>query len=147
MRVLINSMPNSGTNLLARVVRLLGYSLLPETLGPLSKLAARLGCGTPASLISENARRNLRRRLTAGRGPEGQRIEIGVTRPVPVASSIVRGWLRSVPPGCAITGHVPWSDALDAMLPDLGYRHLLIVRDPRESCSILISKRECLRKK
>jgi hypothetical protein len=59
-------------------------------------------------------------------------IPMGVTSPVDVPAPLVRHWLDCVPEGCALTGHLPWSEPLDRILETLELRHVLILRDPRD---------------
>jgi hypothetical protein len=134
LRVLVNSLPKSGTNLLSGVVRLLGFEPYGATRTLPARAAARLGLASPSSLTSETASRSLAARLGNRRGATARAevIPIGVTSPVEVPARLVQRWLHAVPPGCAMSGHVPWSERLDAILEELGFHQVLIVRDPRD---------------
>ena len=48
-------------------------------------------------------------------------------------------FLRRCPPGMFATGHVRWSDSLQHMLDRLGYRTILLVRDPRDIAVSLVA--------
>jgi hypothetical protein len=47
-------------------------------------------------------------------------------------------WLEAVPTGHYISGHLPYSAALDPMLQALNYRHILIWRDPQAILAELV---------
>lgn len=48
----------------------------------------------------------------------------------------LRRFLAGCPNGMFVTAHARWSPALVELLPELGYRHVLLLRDPRD---ILVS--------
>jgi len=73
--------------------------------------------------------------MTAGlfaAGSSNETVEVGVAAPKLVSLEKVRRHLRQVPAGAFVTAHVPYSLQLANTLGDLGYRMVLLVRDPRD---------------
>ena len=108
MRVIVNSVPKSGTHLVEKALRLLGVS-----------------GGSPLLLSSAT---------TAGLEPIGDEptVKVGVGMPVSVSATRLRARLAALRPGQVITSHLAWSQALQELLQDAGVRMLLVVRDPRD---------------
>ena len=106
-RVIINSIPKSGTHLLERALSLMGVS-------------------TQVPLFVSSA--------TAGNYPPGddETVLVGVGMPVCVSARLLHQALAGLAPGQVVTGHVPYSPPLDKLLRELGFRMILIVRDPRD---------------
>jgi len=106
-RVIVNSIPKSGTHLLERALSLMGVSTRP-----------------PLFLSSATA---------ANYPPDGgDTVLVGVGMPVPVSTRLLGQALGSMAAGQVVTGHVPYSPPLEGLLRHLGFRMLLIVRDPRD---------------
>jgi len=131
-RILVNSMPKSGTFLLCRAVDLLGFCDIADS-NLFKRILTRLGFGLPSSLNHETADRHLVRRIYGYFNEDKtSMIQIGATSPVPVPLKLVANWFKKVPAGNYIAGHIPWSEDLDKILSGLGYKHILIIRDPRD---------------
>jgi hypothetical protein len=130
--MLINSMPKSGTHLLTQVVTLLGYKDFGahDTIWP--KVKDRLGFGAPVVLAHLRVKRNWARRLAALGHRDGETIPVDVTMPVQTPVSLAGRWLRAIPPGHYLSGHVPWSAATANLIRTTGLKHLIIIRDPRD---------------
>jgi sulfotransferase 6B1 len=109
MRIVANSIPKSGTNLLARLLTLLGFEQTSE-MGIRSRLVA--GPFSPA------------RKLLRSRSAEKVTIEIG------------RRWLERrlsrVPDGCFVTAHCVYSPELASLFAGERMRVVCILRDPRD---------------
>lgn len=112
-RVLVTSLPKSGTHLLSAVL-----GQFPE----LSKYPGnRIDPPPPWSWL-----------------PGGDdRITLGVGHPRTVDRTKLRRFLSSLNPGLFITGHIPHSPELAADLADLDFRLIAMVRDPRD---VVVSK-------
>ncbi len=111
-RILVNSVPKSGTNM---VTRLLG--MLPG----LAEMNIHLGHSTTSSLngptsINEAARA----------------IPVGVDMPKTVALEHVTRAIDSLFDGSFLSCHIPWSEALDAYIRDKDFKMVLVLRDPRD---------------
>lgn len=52
--------------------------------------------------------------------------------PAPVDHAKLRRFLRACPPGMFATSHVRYRPDVEALLHELGFRHVLLVRDPRD---------------
>lgn len=132
-RLLLNSMPKSGTHLLTQVIDLLGYQDFGRAGGLRGKLADRLGLGAPVVLAHLRVQRNWRRRLgMLTRQGRATAIPLDVTTPVPTPIAVARGWLHAIPPGYYLSGHVPWTAETARLVREANLKHLLIVRDPRD---------------
>lgn len=105
--VFVNSIPKSGTHLLERALSLMGAS-------------------TQVPLFLSSA--------AAGNYPPGadETVLVGVGMPVLVSARLLRQALAGLAPGQVVTGHVPYSPPLEKLLRELGFRMILIVRDPRD---------------
>jgi hypothetical protein len=106
-RIIVNSIPKSGTHLVERALNLMGISSKP-----------------PLFLSSATAERYQK----AGSGD----IQVGVGMPVLVAADCLRTALASHEANQVVTAHVPYSSGMQAILAELNYRMILIVRDPRD---------------
>ncbi len=133
-RLLINSMPKSGTHLLTHVVSLLGYQDFGRHDALWPRIKDRLGIGTPVVLAHLRVKRHWKRRLYGLTGIDGQRetIPIDVTLPVQVPVSLAAQWLHAIPPGHYLSGHLPWTEATARLVRAAGLKNLMIVRDPRD---------------
>ncbi len=128
MRLLINSMPKSGTHLLVKTVELLGYQNFLNSL--FKKVLSKLGLWVPSSLIYEGVNRNIAF-LFQRRNYEAT-VDIGVMSPVAVSYRLSKKWLQRVGSGSYIAGHVPYSEEFKDLLHELYFKHILIIRDPRD---------------
>jgi hypothetical protein len=126
-RIFINSLPKSGTHLLAKTVELLGYR---EHFGGDANIddPARV---TPLFINYREVKDALaREQKQPALSPDGA-VAVGTLTPIYVAPETFGAWLAALAPGCYLLGHVMYSPALRPLLADLGYRHLFILRDPR----------------
>jgi hypothetical protein len=118
-RVLINSLPKSGTHLLAQAVALLGYREHFD-------IAA---APTPPFLNYREARDALERETVAE--PDAPTVAVGALASWPVPLPSLRRWLEAMPRGGYLLGHLPWNPLLPELLAELDCRSLFILRDPR----------------
>lgn len=107
-RIIINSVPKSGTHLVERALQLMGVSARP-----------------PLFLSSADTS------WFAAEGGEAT-VPIGVGMPVMASVAKLRARLETLPEGQVVTGHVPYSPDMASLLEELGYRMLLALRDPRD---------------
>ncbi len=123
-RVLGNSLPRGGSALLVAIIEGAGYGE-HQPAGP-----------TPRALNYLEAKQA----LDGQRGEEGREDKIGVSPFAPwyAGPAIFRNWLDAVAPSRFIFGHLPYSRALDPLLGELGFRHLVILRDPAEILTSLV---------
>jgi hypothetical protein len=129
-RVFCNSLPKSGTFLLSRALQLLGFPRRRVTVG--SKLLAKLHLGTPP-ILGHEASHYWEGRLWRWRFPlDEESITVGAISPVLLQERLLRRWLSRLPQRLQFLGHVPYSPAMAELLRELGYRHVVIVRDPRD---------------
>jgi hypothetical protein len=129
--LLVNSMPKSGTFLLKKVVELLGFRHFAQPQSTLGRMWHERGFGMPIDLNHESVRSRLAYRLQRRSAPS-ERVPIGVTSPIEIPAKLFHRWMGSLPPGSYILGHVPWSPAARHVLGELGMKHILIIRDPRD---------------
>lgn len=131
-RLLLNSMPKSGTHLLTQVVNLLGYRDFGAHASLWARLKDRAGLGTPVVLAHLRVKRNWQRRIAALGNRGDQTIPIDVTMPVQVPVKLAQRWLSAIPAGCYISGHLPWTETTADLMRTNQLRHLVIIRDPRD---------------
>ena len=126
-RIFINSLPKSGTHLLAKTVELFGYQ---EHFAGDAKLddPARV---TPLFINYREIKDALTRDGKAPLATAKGAVAVGTLTPVYVDPATFGHWLAALAPGRYLLGHVMYSPALRPLLADLGYRHLFILRDPR----------------
>jgi len=116
-RLLINSLPKSGTHLLSQAVEILGYK---------EHFKERDRKEIPLFL---NYREVKKRAVNLKESDE--KISIGALTANYVDSVTFRHWLSLIAPKQYILGHIPWTSLLTPILRDLNYRHIFIIRDPR----------------
>jgi hypothetical protein len=114
MRVVANSVPKSGTNLMSRLLILLGFEQRPMGIRP------RLVAG-PFSPI---------RRFFRAREPE--KVSVGVVSPQQVGRHWLQRRLAKVPDGCFVTAHCLYTPELAKLLHEEEMRVVCILRDPRD---------------
>lgn len=115
-RVLANSLPRGGPFLLASALEGLNYE----------KYTGR--AGMPAAFNFRETKKALTNRQIAS---EDATIGVSLFAPWYIDSLTMHQWLAGVDEGEYMMGHVPWSPEVTSQLADLGYRHLIILRDPR----------------
>ena len=108
-RVIVNSLPKSGTHLVEKAIRLLTGWNQP----PLQISSATAGRFAPAD-------------------PGDPLAPIGVGLPVQVSIAKLRDALGRLVPGQLVTAHIPHSPAMASLLSDLGFGMFLVIRDPRD---------------
>lgn len=107
---LLNSLPKSGTHLLAKAMDLLpGVQRAPVHFGQTS--AARFEQAAPAAATL---------------------VPIGIDWPHQVVLASLAETLKHIRPGHYVTGHIPFSAALAALLIHMEMKSLLMIRDPRD---------------
>ena len=112
-RYVINSLPKSGTHLLARIFDLMGYRQFDECTLTYWQFAAEAG-GSPLG------------------GPWYRRLPVGVTRTTRVRQSQISWALDSVPPGSYVLAHLPFHAEWPRVLSEHGFEIVTITRDPRD---------------
>ncbi len=128
-RVFVNSMPKSGTHLLGNVINLCGYGSVERIRHTLTR-----GLGVPRNFAYEAVYRNWVRKfyMTCCYKVEDTTVPIDVTSPIQTPAFLLRWWLDQIPKQKYFIGHVPWSPTSDEILTTLGYKHVFIIRDPRD---------------
>ena len=119
MRVFVNSIHKSGTNLVEKLVRLAEFSRTGRSLA----LSSVEGPWAPV------------RKLLRGSSNEHDRVAVGLESPAFVRRSWLTRYL-DIPGGQYVSGHAPFSAALARTLANRDFRVLQIYRDPR---SVLVS--------
>ena len=132
-RVLVNSLPKSGTHLLAKATEIFGY----QDYFTSSVQSSNNSLESPRFL-------NHRQVLNA---LENERIEkldykvsigIGSLHLCQIPDNILKHWLEVIPEGYYLQGHIPENANLSPILDALNYHHLVIIRDPRAVIASLI---------
>jgi hypothetical protein len=104
----INSLPKSGTHLLAKIVGMFPHVRFDDFF------------------------RALRSRTFPPAAPSTVMVPLGVGRPRPVPREEIRGLLSGFARGTCATGHVPFSPEMAALLGELEIRMVSLIRDPRD---------------
>lgn len=132
VRVLINSMPKSGTHLLTSAIEILGYREHFADDKCIQKIARSLGFGAPIMFAYNPVKRALRNeKLIPCKEYINEKISVAAFTEFYVSTSTFRRWLDSISPRKYIIGHIPWTPVLRQILADLNYHHVFIIRDPR----------------
>ncbi|ALG66858.1 sulfotransferase domain-containing protein [Beggiatoa leptomitoformis] len=126
MRILVNSLPKSGTHLLTKTIQLLGYQEYALHKSYSLTLREWLGIRIPKLLVYRQAKN-----ATKKPADTQVHIDIGVFTPYPVNQPTLCYWLKSIPNQHYIQGHIPYHPALSPLLKSVGYKHVAIIRDPR----------------
>lgn len=108
-KVLVTSLPKSGTNLMISVL-----TRFPDL--RLQRL-----------VLNRNLRWHPMNVI-----PSSQRCLIGVDQPKSVKLRTVSHILTKLQPNCFTTGHVPYAPRVEAVLRSLSIRTMLVLRDPRD---------------
>lgn len=114
MRVMVNSIPKSGTNLLLRLLTLLGFEKYDWWVG--------------APLITGSY--PLARRILRGYGR--QRVTVGIDTPKKVNRQWLKHRIGRIPGGTAFVAHCPYEAEMDDLLRSESIRTVCILRDPRD---------------
>ena len=113
-KVFINSLPKSGTNLLAKTFDLLGYKLC----------GTLVSSGFVGKSLLSRVRRLMSFSLKSG-------YIIGVDCPIEVKKSMVERRLKKAGENSYIFAHVCYTDDLLNKIIELDFKPLVIIRDPR----------------
>lgn len=114
-RIFVNSFPKSGTNLVEKLVRLLGY--------------ARSGRSVAFSSVC--GRHTTVKRLTRACSLRNIQIPVGLEVPAAVSAGWLKRYIRAVHHGSYFSGHAAWSGYLDDILQSEGIKVIQVMRDPR----------------
>ena len=132
-RVLVNSLPKSGTHLLTRAIEIFGYKEYVTNRGYVKKMFDSLGLRTPKYFNYRQAKDSLKK----GKNTNDQ-IAIGAFTPYFVNQPTMQYWLNTIPCGQYIQGHIPFTPTLTPLITELNYYHLVIIRDPRAVVASLL---------
>ncbi len=114
MRIFINSLPKSGTNLLAKLVESLGYQYSKKSI----------------ALSSQIGRYESIKRLTRSACWRGSNISVGLEINASVSSAWLERYLDHVPEDYYVTGHSAYSEHLQDILNVYGYKTIQVIRNP-----------------
>ncbi len=114
MRIFINSLPKSGTNLVAKLIGNLGYQYSNKSIA----LSSLLG------------RYEVVKRLTRSACLRGGSVEVGLEINAAVSSAWLKRYLAKIPDEQYVTGHSAFSEHLWDMLLSLDYRVIQVIRNP-----------------
>ncbi|NEQ11468.1 MAG: sulfotransferase domain-containing protein [Moorea sp. SIO4E2] len=128
-RVLINSLPKSGTHLLAKAIEIFGYQ---EHFTNGDNLKDDSDLETPIFFNYREVKKALQKEKSSQKteAPNKQ-ISVGALTPLYVDKSVFRHWLEVMSEGRYILGHIPQTPVLSEVLADLDYHHVFIIREPR----------------
>lgn len=116
MKVMINSLPKSGTNLVQKLLELSGMPFARKSLAA-SSVYGRHGM---AKRVLRTAR--------FGISP----VVVGLDHPLSVSPDWLERYLDSVPEGRYLTGHAAYSAHLNALLLEADFRTIQVIRHPAD---------------
>lgn len=122
-RVFVNSLPKSGTHLLAKAIQIFGYHEYFTRDNYVDN--------TPKFLGSYEIRRVLKNQNLIDRKQKEESLNIGIVFPNLIPKSQLQYWLECLPKSQYINGHIPYNPEFSKVLTDSNYRHVCIIRDPR----------------
>lgn len=114
-KVFVNSFPKSGTNLVEKLLRLVGIRM----------------AGKSIAMSSVLGRYETIKKLTRTISFNSWAVPIGLEVPVSVTASWLKEYIDSLSPGQYMTGHAAYSDYLESLLSIHSICVLQVVRDPR----------------
>ena len=114
--VLINSLPKSGTNLVASLLDLLGYQ-------------QKIYMGATGIKVKRNPIIN--KYLSWKYRNHSKNMLTGVDMPEMIAGGKVKQALSMLKEGSYANIHVPFSEDFDQLVNELSLRHIVVIRDPR----------------
>ena len=122
-RVLVNSLPKSGTHLLAKAIQIFGYHEYFTSDNYVNN--------TPKFLGSYEIHRVLNNQNIIDSQQVEESLNIGIVFPNSIPKSQLKYWLECLPKSQYINGHIPYNSEFSKVLTDLNYHHVCIIRDPR----------------
>ena len=123
-QVLVNSLPKSGTHLLAKAIKIFGYYEYFTSDSYVKNTPKFLGsyqidkCLKPQDII--NSKQN-----------KEELLDIGIIFSNLVPKSKLKYWLECLQKGQYINAHIPYNPKLNQILAEENYHHVCIIRDPR----------------
>ena len=129
-RLLINSLPKSGTHLLAKVAELCDYQEHFK--------APSYNKNSPL-FFNYREVKNALKKENLSESSAADAIYVGSLTPVAVDKNTFKTYLDSLVEHHYILGHVAWTPHLSNILTELNYQHLFIIRDPRAVITSLLS--------
>ena len=132
MRVLINSLPKSGTHLLAKAVELCGFRehFDEQAVDDATRV-------TPLFLNYREVKTAMAQQSTARQ--QAANIPVGTLTPALADTATFGEWLAAMPHGSYLLGHLGWIPSLAPLLAQHDVRHVFIIRDPRAVIVSLLS--------
>jgi hypothetical protein len=131
-RVLINSLPKSGTHLLAKAVELCGFQEHFGTQHPKNPIPV-----TPLFLNYREVRDGMLQQ-PAERQTDAN-IPIGTLTPVYADHRTMSEWLAAMPNHSYLIAHIVWTPILAPILAKHQMKQIFIIRDPRAVLASLLS--------
>jgi len=129
-RILVNSLPKSGTHLLTKAVELFGYQEY------MTHHDNRHQTDSTLPLLLNYRQAKLAQKIDNPQ--QANDIGIGAFSPYYVNADSLRYWLEQLAAKQYIQGHLPWHPQLSDLLDSLDYRYVVIIRDPRAVVASLL---------
>ena len=133
-RLLINSLPKSGTHLLTKAVEILNYKPHFNFQDVDGK---RVVPEHPRAFFYGDAKTIVERGIEND-APRDQQVGMGMTSTYYVNQDTFSHWLTKVKAGHYIIGHMPWTANIKPILNDSDFKIFMIIRDPRAVIASLI---------
>ena len=127
-RVIVNTVPHSGTHLISSILDIIGYSQSLEFhWKTLSYKKVSLNWRT--SLLPENNDVN----------NTEKKFFVSVASPMLVREDLVKGIIKKVNNNEYLMSHIPYSDIFLEILTELSFKGIMVIRDPRDMCLSMLN--------
>lgn len=127
-RVVVNTVPHSGTHLVSSVLEIIGYShALQFHWKTLSY--RKVGLNWRTSLLPGNN----------GVNHTEQKFYVSVASPQLVCADLIKSIIKKIKNNKYLLSHIPHSDIFAEILTDLSFKGITIIRDPRDMCLSMLN--------
>lgn len=130
-KVLINSLPKSGTHLLAKAIELFNYQ------EHFAEQQAKPGNSKTPLFLNYREVRSAMAKQSAARQQSAD-IAVGTLTPAYVDAKSLESWLAAMPDMTYLLGHMGFHEQLPELLLRQQIRHIFIIRDPRAVLASLL---------
>jgi len=127
-RIIVNTVPHSGTHLVATVLELVGFKQA-KRFDWNSLSFKKVGINWRTSLLPENAHIN----------DTDKKFPVSVASPQLVRAEIIEKVLNKVKRSRYVLSHTPHSSLFEKILLDNYWKGITIIRDPRDMCLSMLN--------
>jgi hypothetical protein len=127
-RVIVNTVPHSGTHLVSSILDIIGYShALQFHWKTLSY--KKVGINWRTSMLPGNN----------GMNNMEEKFYVSVATPQLVRADLIKNIIKKINNNKYLLSHIPYSDIFSDMLTDSHFKGISIIRDPRDMCLSMLN--------